>query len=106
MTEYNKPSYTVNPAVLKSIPAPPPPDTEIREALLKCVSLLHQAIHVLSQTKPYPETITVGYAEWDMQCNVLGAIREKYKEWQEADTFEVGDTAIFEIGKLLEKAGY
>jgi hypothetical protein len=104
MTEH-KPPYTVNPDVLKSIPAPAP-DAKMQEAFDEIARIIREALRVAAPFTSPKDTIELDYAKYDTMCNVLLAIREKYKEWQDTDTFVDGEVVIGEIGNLLEKAGY
>ena len=98
MTEYNKPPYTVNPAVLPIAP-------EFMTAINETASLIQDALSTIAPLSG-KDKITVDYADWDNKCNALAAIREKYTEWLSTNDYGASYKIIGEISNLLTKAGY
>jgi hypothetical protein len=95
-----KPTYKVNPAILPIAP-------EFMTAIHETARLIQDALSTIAPLSGR-DTITIDYTDWDMKCNVLAAIREKYVEWQETDTedSDASDDTLSEISDLLKKAGY
>jgi hypothetical protein len=79
---------------------------EMEQAFRETARLLREALQVATPFLSSNVTITVDYAKWDTMNCVLGAIREKYTEWQNTDTSVKADEVVDEIDELLKKAGY
>ena len=95
--------YKVNPAVATDSP-------EFMTAIHETARLLQDALSTIAPLSGR-DKIMVDYHDWDMKCNTLAAIREKYEEWvtvdlDRDDAQDISNKSIDEIADLLKKAGY
>ncbi|MFA5714429.1 MAG: hypothetical protein WC998_01645 [Candidatus Paceibacterota bacterium] len=94
-----KPTYKVNPAIN--------PNAAIWAACENTKRLLLEAVQAIAPVCSKQGTITVDYTKWDTMNNVLGAINEKYIEWQNTtQNLYCSARILSEISDLLKKAGY
>ena len=90
--------YKVNPAVATDSP-------EFMTAIHETARLLQDALSTIAPLSG-SDKIMVDYHDWDMKCNTLAAIREKYTEWLSTNDYGASYKIIGEISNLLTKAGY